>query len=84
MYKYQINPNYVNDSLSELQDKMSEMEGRFRRSNIRVGGVIEVKGETWEDCEVLEILRDKLEIEDVAIERDLRLKQYRNNGCIGR
>ena len=25
MYDYQIDPNYVNDSLSELRDKISEM-----------------------------------------------------------
>ena len=35
---------------------MSEMEGRSYRNNIRVGGVIEEKGGTWEGCEVLERL----------------------------
>ena len=25
MYDYQVDPNYVNDSLSELRDKISEM-----------------------------------------------------------
>ena len=61
MYDYQIDPNYVSDSLLELQDKISEMEDRSRRNNIRVDGVTEEKGEAWEDCEnkVLEILRDK-------------------------
>ena len=61
MYDYQIDPNYVNDSLLELQDKISEMEDRSRRNNIREDGVTEEKGEAWEDCEnkVLEILRDK-------------------------
>ena len=61
MYDFQIDPNYVNDSLLELQDKISEMEDRSRRNNIRVDGVTEEKGEAWEDCEnkVLEILRDK-------------------------
>ena len=40
----------------------------------------EEKGETWEDCEkkVLEILRGKLEIEDVTTERDCRVKLYQN------
>ena len=76
MYDYQIDPNYVNDSLLELQDKISEMEDRSRRDNISVDGVTEEKGEAWEDCEikVLEILRDKFEIEDVTIERAHRLK----------
>ena len=80
MYDYQIDPDYVDDSLSELQEKISEMEDRSRRNNIRVDGVTEEKGETWEDCEnkVLEILRDKLEIEDVTIEHAHRVKPYQN------
>ena len=78
MYNYQIDPDYINDSLSELQEKISEMEGRSRRNNIRVDIVTEEKGETWEECgnKVLEILRDKLEIEDVAIEHAHRVKPY--------
>ena len=48
MYDYQIQPDYVNDSLLELQDKVSNMEDRSRRNNIRVDGVTEEKGETWE------------------------------------
>ena len=56
------------------------MECRSHRNNIRVDGVTEEKGETWKDCEnkLLEILRDKLEIEDVTIERAHRVKQYEN------
>ena len=75
IYDYQIDPNYVNDSLSELQEKISEMEERSCRSNIRLDGMTEEKGETWEDCEnkVLLILRDKLEIEYVTIERAHRV-----------
>ena len=45
MYDYQIDPDYVNDSLSELQEKISEMEDRFRRNNIPVDRVTEEKGE---------------------------------------
>ena len=76
IYVYQIDPDYVNDSLSELQDKILEMEDRPRRNNIRVDGVTEEKGEMWEDCEkkVLEISRGKLEIEYVTIESVLRVK----------
>ena len=78
MYDYQIDPNYVNDSLSELQDKISEMEERSCRNNIRVDGVTEEQGETWEDCEnkLSEILRDKLEVADVTIERAYGVKPY--------
>ena len=80
MYGYQIDPDYVSDSLSELQDKISEMQGRSRRNNIRVDGVTKEKGETWEDSEkkVLEILKDILEIKDVIIERAHRVKPYQN------
>ena len=48
---------------------------------MRVDGVTEEKGETWKDCEkkVLEILKDKLEIEDMTTERAHRLTQYQNN-----
>ena len=78
MFGYQVDPHYVNDYLSELQKKVLETEDRSCRNKIRVDGVTEEKGETWEDCEnkVLEILRDKLEIEDVIRERDHRVKPY--------
>ena len=48
---------------------------------MRVDGVTEEKGETWKDCDkkVLEILKDKLEIEDMTTERAHRLTQYQNN-----
>ena len=49
MYDYQIDPDYINDNLSELRENISEMEDRSRRNNIRVDGVTEEKGETWED-----------------------------------
>ena len=46
----------------------------------RVAGVTGEKGETCEDCErqVLEILKNKLQIEDVTIERVDRVKLYQN------
>ena len=49
MYDYQINPDQVTGSPSELQDKTSEMEGRSRRNNIQVDGVTDGNRETWED-----------------------------------
>ena len=71
MFTFEI--NCANNSLPELQD-------RPRGNNIRVDEVTEEKGEMWEDCEkkVLEKLRDKLEIEDVTIERAHRVKPYQN------
>lgn len=57
------------------------MEDRSCRNNIRVVRVTQEIGETWEDCErkVPDILKDKLEIENVAIERSHRVKPYQNN-----
>ena len=80
VYDYQIGPNDVNNSLSELQDKMSEMEERHPRNSIQVDGVTKEKVETWRDCEkkVLEILRDKLEIGNEPRERGHRVKPYQN------
>ena len=62
VYDYQIDPNYVNDSLSDLQHKMLEMEYRPTGNSISVDGVTKGTVETWGDCEKksLEILRDKL------------------------
>ena len=50
---------------------------------MRVDGVTEEKEQTWGDFEmkVLEILKDKHEIEDVTIERAQRAKSYQNNKC---
>ena len=45
MYDYQINPNYVSDSLSELQNEVLEMEDRSCRSNVQVDRITEEKGE---------------------------------------
>ena len=45
MYDYQINPNYVSDSLSELQNEILEMEDRSCRSNVQVDRITEEKGE---------------------------------------
>ena len=80
MCDYQIDPNYIDDSLSELEGKTSELEDRSHRNNIGVDGLTEEKGETWKDCKkrVLEILRDKLEIEDVPIEGSHRVKPDQN------
>lgn len=57
------------------------MEDRSCRNNIRVVRVTQEIGETWEHCErkVPDILKDKLEIENVAIERSHRVKPYQNN-----
>ena len=46
IYKYQIEPDYVNDSLVDIRNKLTEFEGRSRRNNIRIDGIAEEPGET--------------------------------------
>ena len=55
IYDYQINPDYVEQKLIVLED-------RSRRNNLRVDGVLETSGETWEDCEekLEEVFQEKL------------------------
>ena len=43
-YDYQIDPDYVEQKLRDLED-------RSRRNNLRVDGIPETPGETWKDCE---------------------------------
>ena len=42
----QIDPDYVINSLPVLQDKISEIEDRSSRNNIRVDGVTQEKRES--------------------------------------
>ena len=44
IYDYQIDSDYVEEKLIVLED-------RPRRNNLRVDGIVENSGETWEDCE---------------------------------
>ena len=64
-YEHQLDPQYVEAKLIELED-------RSRRCNLIIDGVEEGKDETWDQCEekVLDIFTDQLEIEkNVQIER---------------
>ena len=71
-YEYQIDPKYV-------QDKLTELEDRSRRNNIRIDGIKEAKGETWNDCEekVQDMFAQKLGLDGIEIELAHRVK--RNN-----
>ena len=71
IYDYQIDPH-------EVEKKLTDLEDRSRRNNLRIDGVAEENGETWDDCErkVKEIIMDKLELEnDIIIERAHRTKK---------
>ena len=67
----------------ELLDKMAELEDRNRRNNLRFSGIEEEPNETWEQSEekVKQLLKDKLEIEGVKIERAHRsgIERYEND-----
>ena len=78
IYEYQINPDYVNDSLADIINKLTELEDRSRRVNIRIHGIAEEPGETWEECErnVDRLLSEELDINDIVIERAHRVKAY--------
>ena len=65
IYVYQMDPQYVEEKLIELED-------RLRRCNLKIDGVEEEKDETWDQCEekVLDIFTSQLGIEkNVQIER---------------
>ena len=76
IYEYQIDPDYVNDSLADIRNKLNEHEDRPGRNNIQIDGIAEEPGETWEECErkVHCLLSEELDINDVVIERAHRVK----------
>ena len=71
IYDYQIDPDKVGKKLTDLED-------RSRRNNLRIDRAAEENGESWDDCEqkVKEVFMDKLELEnDIIIERAHRAKK---------
>ena len=68
IYNYQI----------DLEKKLTDLEDRSRRSNLRIDGVAEEIGESWDDCEqkVKEIFMDKLDlVNSIITERAHRAKK---------
>ena len=63
-YEYQTDPDYVNDSLTDIRNKLTELEDWSRRNNIRIDGIAEKPEETWEQCdkEVQHLLNEELDI----------------------
>ena len=75
VYNYQIDPEYVEQKLIDLED-------RSRRNNLRVDGILETPGETWEDCEekLQQVFQEKLDLEcPIEIERAHRTSSRQNN-----
>ena len=63
-YEYQTDPDYVNDSLTDIRNKLTELEDWSIRNNIRIDGIAEEPEETWEQCdkEVQHLLNEELDI----------------------
>ena len=70
------------DSLYEHKEKLIDLEDRQRRNNLRIDGVVENVGETWEITEqkVKEIFRNNLNIDNhIEVDRAHRVGQKREN-----
>ena len=78
IYLFQIDPDHVNDSLADIRDKLTELEDRSRRNNMRIDGIAQEPGETWEERrrKVHRLLSEELHINDVFIERAHGVKAY--------
>ena len=78
MYDYKIDPEYAEQKLIDLED-------RSRRNNLRVDGILETPGETWEDCEekLQQVFQEKLGLEcPIEIKREHRTSSRQNNTMV--
>jgi hypothetical protein len=68
--------------INYLVKKTVDLENRSRRNNLRIDGVKELEGESWENCRnsVKEIIKNKLNIsEEIEIERAHRIGSARED-----
>ena len=49
IYEHHIDPDYINDSLTDIRNTLTELEERSRRNNIQIDGIAEEPGETWDE-----------------------------------
>ena len=71
IWDYQIDPDYI-------QYKLVELEDRSPRNNIRIDRIEEAEGETWEisETKATKVFKEKLGIEkEIIIERAHRTKR---------
>ena len=74
-YEWQLDPEYVHNKLIDLED-------RSRWNNLRIDGIKEKVGESWDDCEaeVEKLFREKLGIDDkIIIERAHRVNKKKRS-----
>lgn len=79
--------NAVNDVIKEnerLEGKITELEDRSRRNNLRIDGLIEDDNETWQETEnkVKKLIKETLKLnhENIKIERAHRSGKFTKNG----
>ena len=83
---------HVKSDLQEIEDdlldpdfvveKLTELEDRSRRNNIRIDGITENPNETWEKCEeeVKKLIETKLNIDgEIEIDRCHRMGKFKRN-----
>ena len=67
--KVQSDLREIEDDLLDptfVMEKLTELEDRSRRNNVRIDSIPEISNETWESCEekVRKIIKNKLDITD--------------------
>ena len=69
-----MNPEYVTNKLIDLED-------RSKRNNLRIGGILESRNDTWEEREeeIRKVFIEKLGVKNVQIERAHRSKRSKSN-----
>ena len=74
IYEYQVDPEHVTNKLTDL-------ENRSRRNNLRTDGIPESRNETWEEREeeIQIVFNEKLGVKNVQIERAHRSKRSKSN-----
>ena len=77
--------NSKNDE--DIKDKLSELEDRSRRNNLRVNGLEEDDNESWDESEkkVRELFDEELKVKNISIEQAHRSgRKRRDDGTTNR
>ena len=82
--KIEEDVTYMNDYMEDaenIHNKLVELEDPSRRNKIRIARIKEHNKESWEECErrVHSMLKERLDIENVEIERAHRAKRKSRN-----
>jgi hypothetical protein len=80
--KISLLKKHYDNEINLLYNKSIDLENRSRRNNLRIDGLKESPGESWDDCEkaVKEVFNQQLKIpNEVVIERAHRIGQQKEN-----